>query len=168
MVNRPKDIGTRAETAIVRHARPRGFPDARRVAQTGRADTGDAWLCRGVIVESKAGAVARAASPALVAHWAAETEAERENAGAEIGLLVVQRLNRSVPGPGGWGAYLPTWAVVALTSDRDHALDMLDEATVRVGQTLLGMTLDEALHMLRWAGYGEPLADHLMAEAVAP
>src|SRR5690606_5416001 len=90
MTNRPKQIGTKAETAVTRAAQTRGFPHAERRALRGRNDVGDVLLCPGVVVEVKGGDMARRASDALVAKWLLETERERINAGAEHAFLVVQ------------------------------------------------------------------------------
>jgi hypothetical protein len=55
MTNRSKNIGTAAETAVVKAARAYGFPGAERRALHGSTDLGDILLCPGVIVEVKAG-----------------------------------------------------------------------------------------------------------------
>jgi hypothetical protein len=160
MVNRSKNIGTRGETLIVRHAISNGFPDAERLALAGASDQGDVRLCKGVIVESKAGASARSAGPVQLAAWAAETETERRNQGADFGVLVVQRLNRAVPGAGGWAAFLPLWAVLGL-ADPDTPPqsdgDPTDPASHGVLTALWSSTLDDVLRLLRWTGYGDPL-----------
>jgi hypothetical protein len=87
----PRAIGTAAESAVVATARALGFPEADRRALHGRADVGDILLCRGVVLEVKGGQMARAATDGDVERWLLETEHERAHAGAEVGLLVVQR-----------------------------------------------------------------------------
>src|SRR5690606_39625587 len=97
MVNKPKQIGTAVETAIVRAARTRGFPNADRLTLTGATDRGDIGLCPGVIIEAKGGQQAKTASDALIAKWLTETETERQNAGAAIAFLVTQRPGIGLP-----------------------------------------------------------------------
>ncbi len=53
MTTRSKEIGTAAETVVVRAARARGFPLADRLTLTGRYYRDDIGLCSGVIVEVK-------------------------------------------------------------------------------------------------------------------
>ena len=104
-MNRPKAIGTKAETAVTRAAQSRGFPHAERRALRGRHDVGDVLLCPGVVVEVKGGDMARNASDALVGKWLVETERERVNAGAEHAFLVVQRAGVGAKNAHRWHAY---------------------------------------------------------------
>lgn len=136
-MNRPKQIGTTAETAVVNHARKHGFPGADRQPLRGNADQGDIGLCPGIIVEVKAGNAARNATTAQTRAWLAETERERANAAAAYGLLVIV--------PKGVGpARLGDEAVAAFTY-----------ANADGGVTRY--TLDDALAFLRAAGYGDPI-----------
>lgn len=172
-MTRPKDIGTRCETAVAKHARTAGFPDAERRALAGSTDLGDVLLCRhpSVIVEVKGGATAKKAGAGAVAGWLAETERERQAARAEVGLLVVQRHNLTVPGPGGWQAWLSLDVATRLVR-ADAAwkapLEGPEGIVTRVALTPVAMTVDDALRLLRWAGYGQlvpaDVAD--LAEAV--
>jgi hypothetical protein len=164
IMSRAKDIGTRAETAVTRHARVNGFPDAERRALAGSADLGDVLLCRrpSVIVEVKGGASAKKAGAGAVAGWLAETERERQAAEADVGLLVVQRHNLTVPGPGGWQAWLPLDAAAELANggarvDPGGIVVSADVAALQVARTPVAMTLDDVLRLLRWAGYGAPM-----------
>ena len=50
MVNRSKQRGTAAETAVLRHVRTHGFPWAERLALSGNADQGDISLLPGNLV----------------------------------------------------------------------------------------------------------------------
>jgi hypothetical protein len=158
MVKRSKDIGTRHETAFARHAREHGFPDAERRALAGNGDLGDILLCRNptVIVEIKGGAAAKAAGAGAVTRWLAETEAERRNAQADVGLLVVQRTNPTVPGPAGWQAWLPLHITVALAVE-DTRMRVQNLPGAEVALTPVALSAGHALRLLRWAGYGEPL-----------
>lgn len=147
MVNRPKQIGTAAETATVRAARRLGFPGADRLALTGALDRGDVGLCPGVIVEVKGGAAAATASDAVIDAWLDETARERAHAGAEVAFLVVQRRGVGAPNADRWWAW---WRLGWLDRLRvDHA-DRMDETPVR-------MRLGDALRVLRAFGYGDPI-----------
>lgn len=134
---RPRDIGTAGESAVVRCARARGFPMAERRALRGALDAGDVLLCSGVVLEVKAGQLARTASDALIRTWLKQTERERVNAGADIALLVTVR-----PGIGAVNAH--RWFA--------HLWSPHYQAPVR-------MDLGDALTWLRRLGYGSPLED---------
>ena len=55
MVNKPKQIGTRAETAVARYLAANGFPHAERRTLRGREDAGDITGTPGVCWEVKGG-----------------------------------------------------------------------------------------------------------------
>lgn len=148
MVNKPKQIGTAGETAVVRWAQPRGFPGAERLALHGTLDEGDATLCPGVGVEVKSGKAAETASDALIASWLDEAEAERCNRRADVMLLVIKRKGKGAASAGQWWAILPGLTFTELASGRVGTIANLP--AVRV-------TYDEALTLLRRAGYGDPL-----------
>lgn len=99
MANPSKDKGTRAETAVVRYLGEHGVR-AERKALHGSADEGDvrADLADGVTacIEVKA------RKRVDLAKWMAETAAERDNAGAGVGILVVKPAG--VGRPGRWWA----------------------------------------------------------------
>lgn len=147
MTNRPRAIGTAAETAVVRAARANGFPWADRTALHGRLDVGDVVLGPGVIVEVKGGEAARHATDRDVEHWLDEVAVERTNARAAVAFLVVQRANVGLVNASRWWAYWRLGWIADLDARQWlYARDM----PVRC---LLG----EALTMLRAAGYGDPL-----------
>ena len=147
MVNKPKQIGTAVETAIVRAARTRGFPNADRLTLTGATDRGDIGLCPGVIIEAKGGQQAKTASDALIAKWLAETETERGHAGAAIGFLVTQRPGIGLPNAHRWWAHLTVHTFLTLLG-ATHAIEPPNP------DAALRLTLDSALALLRAAGYG--------------
>jgi hypothetical protein len=140
---RPKDIGTVAETAVVRVLQRSGFPHAERRALRGAYDCGDVTGIPGVAVEIKGGKAAKRASDAQIEAWLDETEAERINARADIGLLVVQRAGVGAPNAHRWWAYTRTGA---------HGLVIANVASITVR-----MHLGDAITLLRRYGYGEPL-----------
>lgn len=148
-MNRSRNIGTKAETAVVRTARANGFPWADRLALHGRADTGDVTLCPGVIVEVKGGEAARRCTDLDVQRWIAETAVERVNARAAVGFLVVQRTNVGFPNAHRWHAY---WRIGWLAELMPHSEEISPWA-----MTIARMTLGDSLAILRSAGYGDPL-----------
>jgi hypothetical protein len=105
MVNRPKDIGTRGETAIVKYARANGFPDADRLTLTGNRDRGDVALDRFTMIEVKTGQHAQSASAGQIDKWVAETMREREHGGWRNAFLVTQRRGFGLLTPGSWWAW---------------------------------------------------------------
>jgi hypothetical protein len=147
---RPRDIGTRAETAVVRAARAHGFPYADRIAGHGRDDVGDVRLCEGVVVEIKGGDAARGAADGLISRWLDETERERVNAGAAVGLLVVQRAGVGPVNADRWWAW---WRLGWITR-----LSGQVEGFAPGPHVAVRCTFGEALTILRAAGYGRPLA----------
>ncbi len=109
MVNRPRNIGTAAESAVVRVLHANGFPHAERRQLRGNLDCGDVTGTPGVVWEVKGGTAARTASDGQVAAWLAETDRERLNAAADIGVLVVARKGIGAANAGRWWVVLPMW-----------------------------------------------------------
>jgi len=138
-VNASKAKGTRGETAVVNYLRVNGFPTAERRALAGAADRGDILATIGVIIEVKAGAAAQTASPAKIDTWLEQTRTEQANAGADIGVLVVQRRGIGTSRPGQWLAYLPGEKI---------ATELLTGVTVC-------LTLADTVTVLRRAGHGD-------------
>ena len=143
MVNRPKNIGTAAETAVVRAARQRGFPMADRLTQTGAKDRGDIGLCPGVILEVKGGKAAETASDALIGRWLVETARERVNAGARHAFLVTKRAGVGGPNAHLWWAHLTLPDLACLIG-----VPVPTNARFR-------LSLDHLLRILREEGYGD-------------
>ena len=137
MVNKPKAIGTAAETAATRAVQRNGFPHAERRALRGIQDAGDITGTPGVCWEVKGGQAAKAAGDGQVAQWLAETERERVAARADFGVLVLQRAGIGPANAERW------WAV-------------LDIGTVS-GPLYVRMHLADACRYLRQLGYGQPL-----------
>ena len=143
-MNRPKAIGTAAETATVRALRRLGFPHAERRALTGTLDQGDITGCPGVAWEVKGGTAAKTASDGQVAEWLAETERERVNAQAEVGVLVLQRAGVGAANADRW------WAVMQMPVRTIEGRPTGHWVPCR-------MTLEQACMVLRLWGYGSPL-----------
>lgn len=148
-MSKSKAIGTLCETGVVRYARLAGFGLAERRALRGVHDVGDVLLTAFVIVECKGGHVAETASDAQIEKWLAETERERVNAAADVGLLVTKRKGYSADNAGQWWAH---WRLGDLARLRGYppTIAVADGAHVR-------MTLADALTQLRAGGYGDPL-----------
>jgi len=104
---RSKDIGTAAESAVVKYLRENGFGGAERRALRGALDCGDITGCGPLVIEVKAGAAAMNASDGQVEKWLEETETERDNAGADLGVLVLKR--RGKGSAGDWWAIQREW-----------------------------------------------------------
>lgn len=125
MVNRPRDIGTAAETAVVRVLREY-FPEADRSPLRGHHDQGDIRGTGDFIWEVKAGNVARGASSTgetatgLIAEWMRQTEVERSNAGVLFGVLVTARRGVGAGNAHRWWAWLPIAALADILGAAGH------------------------------------------------
>lgn len=84
VVNKPKKKGTAAETAVNRFAMTHGFPASVRNPLRGSKDCGDLTLCPHVIVEVKAD------KGLAYPQFLREAEAERVNAAAAVGVVVIK------------------------------------------------------------------------------
>lgn len=140
---RPKDIGTRTETAVVRYLASHGWPLAERRALHGTYDLGDITGTPGLVWEVKGGEAAKDASDRQIDAWLTETEDERKNAGGAHGFLVCQRRGKGDPGQ--WWAWLTTTDLGSLLLCDTGA----DYAPVR-------MRLDHLVALLRSCGWGDP------------
>lgn len=156
MKTRPKDIGTAAETAVVKALRRLGWPDVERRALTGALDQGDITGTPGICWEVKGGQAAKDASDGQIAEWLFETETERVNASAHIGVLVTQRRAVGPDNAHRWWTWLPLWQVAELTNGQA----LTDAHTAHLPVRML---LGDVCTLLRDAGYGKPLP-----EAVTP
>lgn len=142
MSRRPRDIGTAAETAVVRHLRASGFPLAERRALHGAADLGDVTGTPGLVWEVKGGDAAKTASDGQIAAWLHETACERANAGAEHGFLIVQRHRKHVRD---WWAVVDVATLTALTAETTPRSEM--------NWSPIRLLLDDLLTILRDAGW---------------
>lgn len=144
---RPKDIGTACETAVVNYLRGAGFPGAERRALAGAYDLGDIVGTPGVVWEVKGGKAAEAAGDGQVLAWLEETDQERVNARADVGVLVMKRRGAGVESVGRW------WAVV-------HFVTVAPELALLDRQLFVApvrMHLRDVVQLLRGAGYGTAL-----------
>ena len=147
MVNKPRQRGTAAETAVVRWLRHNGFPGAERIALHGRADQGDVRLTVGCVAEVKSVRAAGTGQPgaALLADWLAQAAAERDNAHADLCPLIVKRAGTGDPAR--WWAYCTQAEFITL-------LDLPAERAPQPAAWVC-MTLASLAALLRAAGYGE-------------
>ena len=170
-MNKPKAIGTKAETAVARYLKANGFPHAERRALRGREDAGDITGTPGVCWEVKGGDMARDASDTNVLDWLCDTERERRAARADVGVLVLQRRAVGPANAHRWWTIVPLWAVtyLQLMADRDEqgvpgytgGADLYEigssDPTTPWMRAPLRLILGDAVLLLRAAGYGEPL-----------
>lgn len=98
MVNRPKIVGTAAETGVVTYLSENGFPGAERRSLQGSVDKGDVTGCPGLCWEVKAGRTL------CLPAWLRETEKERRNAKADYGILAIKPVGYGVTRVGKWWA----------------------------------------------------------------
>ena len=129
MVTRSKDIGTRAEAAVVRYLCANGWANAERRALRGSADWGDVTGTPGLVWEVKGGDAAKDASDKQVAAWFDEAREEAGNAGATYGFLIVQRRQKGVRD---WWAVLDVCDLAKLVrcDSREQASNMHTRITL--------------------------------------
>ncbi len=152
-MTRSGDLGRDAENGIVRYLRANGFPYAERRRLMGQHDQGDITGTPGLVWQSKGGAAAHDPTPDKVAKWWQATRLQTVAAGADYGVLVCKRSGYGESRAGQWWAYLDLHTVLELTGclgPRVH--DNLPNPVVR-------MTLADATHLLRHAGYGDSLEE---------
>ena len=145
-MTRPRDIGTRAESAVVRYLQPNGFAHAERRSLRGALDAGDITGTPGICWEVKGGEAAKTASDLTITGWMAELASETVNAKADVGVLVVQRRGVGPSNAGRWWAYMPAFQVADLVVSEFLVASEMD-FPVR-------MLLADAVTLLRAAGYG--------------
>lgn len=116
MVNKPKQIGTFAETHTLKAILPY-FPSAKRIVQHGSEDQGDIDTGDDArfVIEVKGGKQCQQIGDGKLAGWMQETEDERQKIGKEWGFLVTQRAGFGGPRARHWWAWanlsdLAVWA----------------------------------------------------------
>jgi len=100
--------GTAWESAVVEYLRENGFPQAERRALSGARDRGDIAGVPGVQIECKA------EKSITLATYMDEVKVQTANAGAQLGVAVVKRRNRS---PGDSYVVMPLHAFADLLAD---------------------------------------------------
>lgn len=154
MVNRSKNLGTAAETGVVRWLRENGWPSAERRALTGTNDCGDVAGTPGICWEVKAGkaavAASNSASDAQILAWLDEADRECANARADFGVLVTKRGGVPASRAGDWHAYVDMITLHQILGPAD--LTITDIGPVR-------MPLRSLVSLLHTAGYGTAPAE---------
>lgn len=117
---RPKDIGTRGETAVVRYLRTQGFPGAERKPLSGRHDRSDVNVTAGIVAQVKAGEMAAHASVLDIRRWMIEADRQRLNAEADINILVLRQRRRPT-------SYWHVWTTVRQLSILQGAISEYEE-----------------------------------------
>lgn len=103
---RPKDRGTRAETAVVDWLHTLGYDSARRLPPAGRHDVGDISIPElGCHLEIKD------CQQLTPSQWLAETAAESRHADRPV-YLIAKRRGRG--NPGDWYAIMPASHLIRL------------------------------------------------------
>lgn len=107
-MNRPKQLGTSAENAVVTWLQVRGHPYAERRSLNGAKDKGDVTGIPGICIEVKVAG----RRGLLLGPWLRETETERVNANAAYGILVAKPTGLGPKRTGQWLAamYHDQWA----------------------------------------------------------
>ena len=147
-----KSIGTPCETGVVNFLKAHGFPHAERRALTGTLDKGDIAGCIGICIEVKGGRAAEDASDGQIEKWLAETERERVNANADIGILVVKRRGISRTRAGEWWAVVDLGVLADLIYEPENGI----KPFTRFFNTPARIHLATAVELLRDCGYGDP------------
>lgn len=108
MVNKPKNKGTAGESAVVAYLRTAGFPHAERLALQGSADRGDITGIPGIVIEVKA------VQEYSFNSWLKEARAERDNAGADFGIVVAKPRLVGTTRTGQWYGLMYAYDYLAL------------------------------------------------------
>lgn len=149
-MSRSKDIGTAAESDLVRYLRTVGWPHAERRALAGTLDKGDVTGTPGICWEVKARN--RTIGDGQIAAWLIETELERANAAADFGVLVVKRRGHGRARVGSWWAVLEAADVASLVTRRSEDVLIPRDAAPFPVRLLLA----DVVTLLHAAGYGTP------------
>lgn len=150
MVNKSKNIGTAAESAVVKVCKASGWPDAHRNSLHGSVDVGDIWIHPHVVIEVKGGQAANTASDGQLDAWMEETRRERDAHRADIGILVTTRKGVGPANADRWHAYLTIEELHLLTSPGNWLYSGITDMRVR-------MSLSDVLWLLKEGDYGPGL-----------
>ena len=142
---RPKDIGTAAETAVLKVVQP-FWPKtdngggARREILHGHRDIGDIVGCGATMFEVKGGNAARTASSFQVEQWIEETRRERIEGGHKYGILVTQRAGVGPANAHLWWAHITVTELADILGACGHANPAVVRLTLK---DLLGILADQ-------------------------
>lgn len=185
MVNRPRNKGTAAETAVVGFLQQNGFPWAERRSLKGIKDRGDITGTPGLVWEVK-----HADAGIRMGEWISQTYIERANAGADHGVLIMKPKGMGATRVSHWFAAMVAWDFDALVvklpdplwvlsadegfNQKNLRVDLLQQNLLLDGKfSILNrrppgmadtpsywyriMHLSNVVTLLRAAGYGSPL-----------
>lgn len=108
MVNKPKQKGTAAESAVVSFLHTAGFIHAERLALSGAYDRGDITGVPGIVFEVKA------CQEYSFNAWLGEARAERDNANADFGIVVAKPRMVGTTRTGQWYALMYAYDYLVL------------------------------------------------------
>jgi hypothetical protein len=117
-LSRSKQKGTLAETAVVNYLR-QFWPSVERRALSGAKDKGDVAGIPNVVIEIKNHASYK------LTEWIKETEVERNNAQASVGILVIKPKGIGVSQVNKWYAVVPLETMVTLLNGERSAEGLL-------------------------------------------
>ena len=160
MVNKPKNIGTRGETATMRYAKVNGFPFAERLTLSGAHDRGDVALTPGptVIIEVKSGKAAAQASDNQVKAWLQDTDRECIAAGADHSFLLRKRKGVGEARVKEWHAHMWVCDYLSLVGlDKDTQPRWYERVRSYDPDAFITLSYNSMLRAIRIGGYGEPL-----------
>lgn len=152
MTAKSTNVGKDTEQRVARWLREHGYPHAERTVRTGYrvaartlADAGDIDGCPGLTIQCKSLRPTDRAERA-VEGWLAETEQQRLQTGADVGVLIVRRWGTTDVGR--WWAFVPAWVLGANLRAKVSTPPL--DAPVR-------LEVRHAVALLRCWGYGEPV-----------
>lgn len=132
-MNKPKNIGTAAESAVVKFMHSIGYDatNALRMTLSGAADVGDVWCHHAdgtLVIEVKGGESARSASHGQITAWLAEAVTEADNTRRKLDrritpVLVLQTRGVGVNRAGDWRAYMRASDYLGL-GNADYVISM--------------------------------------------
>jgi hypothetical protein len=139
-MNKPREKGTMAESAVVGHLRENGFPYAERRSLKGSLDQGDVTGTPGLCWEVK-----YANGGLRLGTWMAETALEKLNSFAEHAILVVKPPSLGVKSVPWWYAIMPLMEHEQLLAQTGHPQEFVRPMpfTFTAGNLKVAMVLAE-------------------------
>jgi hypothetical protein len=152
------NVGKQTEQLVARYLRERGLAGVERAVRTGFraggrevADAGDLTGWPGVCVQVKSLRPANAAERQTRA-WLAETESQRAQSGASVGLLVVRRWGTLDVGE--WWCFLTAWDLFGAAERLAITAGPLQDIPVR-------LELSDVVSMMQTWGWAPAQPDPL-------